>query len=64
MGETNEEPLLFSVINYFEMISRASRAMREQNESYNRLVELCEENERLREVAIEENNKKDFKFLN
>jgi hypothetical protein len=67
MNEINEEPLLFSTINYFDMISRASRAISELNESYNRSVELYGTDEeilqRLREIAIKENNKKDFKFL-
>ena len=60
MGETNEEPLLFSTINYFEMISRVSRAARETRASYIRLEEEWF-NEILRQPIIEE--KKDFKFL-
>jgi len=57
MGETNEEPLLFSVINYFEMISRASRAMREQNEIIERIGDEIT-------YVTQVDNKKDFKFLN
>jgi hypothetical protein len=57
MEETNEEPLLFSAINYFEMISRASRAMREQNEIIEQIG-----NEITYVTQIDD--KKDFKFFN
>ena len=58
MGETNEEPLFFSTIQYFELISKVSRAAREVRASN---ISLEEEwfNEILRQPIVEE--KKDFK---
>lgn len=57
MGETNEEPLLFSAINYFEMISRASRAMREQNEIIERIGDEIT-------YVTQVDDRKEFKFFN
>ncbi len=57
MRETNEESLLFSTINYFEMISRAAQAMREQNEIIERIGDEIT-------YVTQVDNKKDFKFLN
>jgi hypothetical protein len=57
MRETNEESLLFSTINYFEMISRAAQAMREQNEIIERIGDEIT-------YVTQVDNKKDFKFFN
>ena len=57
MGETNEEPFLFSQVEYFDMLSRASRAIREQNEIIEQIG-----NEITYVTQIDD--KKDFKFFN
>ncbi len=57
MRETNEESLLFSTINYFEMISRAAQAMREQNEIIERIGDEIT-------YVTQVDNRKDFKFFN
>ncbi len=57
MRETNEEPLLFSTINYFEMISRAAQALREQNEIIERIGDEIT-------YVTQVDNRKDFKFFN
>jgi hypothetical protein len=57
MKETNEDPLLFSTINYFEMISRAAQALREQNEIIERIGDEIT-------YVTQVDNRKDFKFFN
>ena len=60
MGETNEEPMLFSQIEYFELMSRLAQASRETRASYIRLEEDFVDYA-MRQYKVDE--KKDFKFL-
>ena len=60
MGETNEEPMLFSQIEYFELMSRLAQASRETRASYIRLEDDFADYV-MRQYKTE--GKKDFKFL-
>lgn len=57
MKEINEEPLLFTQIEYFQLMSRLAEAARETRSSYI----LLQEDYAMRQYKTEE--KKDFKFL-
>ena len=60
MGETNEEPFLFSQIDYIHMRARIIQAERELREQNERLVETLNQ---LLNDDMSENKKKPFKFL-
>ena len=59
MGETNEEPFLFSQIEYINMRARLIRAERELREQNERLQESFDQLLSEEKVA----QKKPFKFL-
>ena len=57
MGETNQEPLLFSQIEYLRLMSQMAEAVRETRA----INDILHENFAMRQRITED--KKDFKFL-
>jgi len=57
MGETNQEPLLFSQIEYFRLMSQMAETVRETRA----INDILHENFAMRQHITEE--KKQFKFL-
>ena len=57
MGETNEEPMLFSQIEYFRLMSQMAETIRDTRA----INDILHENFAMRQYVTEE--KKPFKFL-
>ena len=57
MGETNEEPMLFTQIEYFRLMSQMAETIRDSRA----INDILHENFAMRQYVTEE--KKEFKFL-